>query len=316
MPTKKTTPSSTSKPAAKAPASKAATKAPASAAAAKPAKAAKTASSGARQLAKTAAKTVAKKATKTASQAIKDLTKPAAKATPAKRTARTTAAATGAAVAGAVAAKRPASALRTEESSSVYQLKITLLDTDPAIWRRVQVKSDIHLGQLHEIIQTVMGWEFSHLHAYRPAHNHLGVFPDETYLITDLSMMGDEDETNLDETGFRLEQVLQNPKEYIVYEYDFGDSWEHEIRLEKILPPNTALAAPSCLEGEGACPPEDIGGVWGYYEVLAALADKDHPEHAEMMEYYGKMNLDQQRFGAEEIALVNTELSARFAADD
>jgi hypothetical protein len=113
------------------------------------------------------------------------------------------------------------------ESSQIYQLKISLRDIRPAIWRRLQVRGDVTLAKLHRIIQVAMGWYDSHLHQFIAAGKCYGVPSSDDPFDLDLK----------DERKARLNQVLSKSKQKIVYEYDFGDGWEHEIALEKILQP-------------------------------------------------------------------------------
>ena len=157
----------------------------------------------------------------------------------------------------------------------IYQLKITLKDSRPAIWRRFQVRSDVTLAKLHRIIQEVMGWFDGHLHQFIVGPIYYGV-PDSD----DLSEIRDERKV-------RLDQILSVAGRRIVYEYDFGDGWEHIILLERILSPDPKTRYPRCLGGARACPPEDCGGVHGYVEFLEAIRDPEHEQHEEMLEWIG-----------------------------
>jgi len=157
----------------------------------------------------------------------------------------------------------------------IYQLKITLRESRPPIWRRFQVRSDVTLAKLHRVIQEVMGWLDGHLHQFIVGRISYGV-PDPD----DLSGMRDE-------RKMRLDQILSVPGRRIVYEYDFGDGWEHEIVLEKILSPDPKARYPRCLDGARACPPEDSGGIYGYADFLEAIKNPDHEEHEEMLEWIG-----------------------------
>ena len=162
-----------------------------------------------------------------------------------------------------------------------YQLKITLLDSEPAIWRRFCVPATIRLSQLHKVLQRVMGWTNSYLHAF-----HHG---DDIYQIPypgfdDLNLPGEC--SCHDERKFTLASLLERARQKLYYEYDMGDGWEHEIVLEKILP-GAPAQPPTCLAGENACPPENCGGIGGYYDLLEALADPNHPEHANLIEWMG-----------------------------
>jgi hypothetical protein len=153
-------------------------------------------------------------------------------------------------------------------STKIYQLKITLCDSKPPIWRRVFVEDSISLYELHQIIQIVMGWTNSHLHQF--------IIDGENYTIPDPYTM----RPFVDERRFQLKQVAPQEKIKFVYEYDFGDSWEHQISVEKITQPDSGIQYPICIKGKRACPPEDVGGIGGYYErFLEAMNDPNHEEH-------------------------------------
>ena len=159
--------------------------------------------------------------------------------------------------------------------SAVYQLKVTLKDSKPPIWRRVEVADDITLAKLHRIIQAAMGWTDSHWHMFSLGRTSYGV-PDPDY-----------DEDVRDARRYTSNQLLTEPKQKLSYEYDFGDSWTHEVLLEKVLPPEPGATYPRCTAGKRACPPEDCGGVWGYAEFVEAIADPKHEQHEELLEWVG-----------------------------
>lgn len=171
-----------------------------------------------------------------------------------------------------------------------YQLKITLLESSPAIWRRVVVDGGISLYELHWAIQDVMGWTNSHLHQFK----HKKVYYHEPWEDD-----GWEDDF-FDEHEYSLDQVLTRPKAKMIYEYDFGDSWDHEVVLEKVLEKDPKLKTPVCLEGAMACPPEDCGGIGGYYDYLAAIKNPKHPQHKEIREWLGG-SFDPEKFELEKI---------------
>ncbi len=153
-----------------------------------------------------------------------------------------------------------------------YQLKITLKDIKPPIWRRFVVESSIKLPDLHKVIQTVMGWTNSHLHQF--------VINGNMYPEPDEDSFGD----TIDYNKIILNQVVS--KEGQTFEYDFGDGWEHTIVLEKILddfPQNY----PVCLDGKRSCPLEDCGGPYRYQDLLKALSDPDNEEYKEIIEWAG-----------------------------
>jgi len=161
--------------------------------------------------------------------------------------------------------------------SSIYQIKVTLKDSRPSIWRRVQVPGDILLSRLHAVLQIVMGWTNSHLHQFKVDGRYYGKPAPE---LADMIEV-------IDERQVRLNQIAPSVKARFVYEYDFGDSWEHELVIEKILPPEKGVQYPRCMDGKRACPPDDVGGVWGYQDFLDAMRDPHHPEHEDMVEWIG-----------------------------
>ncbi len=179
-----------------------------------------------------------------------------------------------------------------KQNASIYQLKVTLKHSKPPIWRRIQVKEDATLYKLHQTIQVAMGWTNSHLHQFIAD----GVYYGE--LDTDVGF----DVVSEDRT--RLNKIVSAVKNKFVYEYDFGDGWVHEIVVEKILEPEAKTRYPRCITGKRNCPPEDVGGVWGYSGFLEAIQDKDHPEHEEYLEWIGD-SFDPESFDLEE---VNQEL--------
>ena len=162
----------------------------------------------------------------------------------------------------------------------MYQFKITLLESHPLIWRRIQVK-DCTLDKLHEHIQSVMGWTNSHLH-----HFMIG---EQLYGDPELMKENFEEMAYKDSTTTKISDILpKTGKRFsFIYEYDFGDCWEHEVLFEGCPKPEAGRQYPICLEGERACPPEDVGGVGGYDDFLNTIQDKSHEERAEMFEWAG-----------------------------
>ena len=160
----------------------------------------------------------------------------------------------------------------------LYQLKITLKWSKPPIWRRVVVRADMTLDRLHQVMQLVMGWTNSHLHQFVAGRACYGVLDPE---------MGDVDDETLDEGDFVVADLASAAKTGFIYEYDFGDGWRHEVRVEKVLPPDAGFKHPICMGGANACPPEDCGGMQGYYGLLEALGNPKHPEHEDLTEWIG-----------------------------
>lgn len=179
---------------------------------------------------------------------------------------------------------------KSATSDTVYQLKVTLTDSRPPIWRRIQVPSDITLGKLHRILQAAMGWTDSHLHRFDVKGVSYGLADPELDFRSERSA--------------KLNEVAPTEGFKFRYEYDFGDSWMHNIVVEKILPADPDQRYPVCIKGKRACPPEDCGGVWGYAELEETLKDPSHPEHEEMMEWLDG-DFDPEAFDLEQ---VNQEL--------
>lgn len=162
--------------------------------------------------------------------------------------------------------------------SRIFQFKITLVDSHPLIWRRITVSEDTTFEELHDIIQITMGWDHAHLYEFKVK----GTTVHDTGAIIDPAISPNERDA-LD-TG--LNELLTRVNTKFTYIYDFGDHWEHQIVLEKILRPDAAPSQPQCVGAEGACPPEDCGGIWGYMNLLKILADKKHPEHLDTKEMW------------------------------
>jgi len=160
-------------------------------------------------------------------------------------------------------------------------MKVVLIGSDPEIWRRFIVRSTIRLSRLHDVLQIVMGWTDSHLHAF-----HRGK---DSYMVPypgfDDNSFGVSQRRTHDESKIALGDLVQRPRQKLGYEYDFGDSWEHGLILEKVLPADPELKTPLCLAGENACPLEDTGGLYGYYQMLEALADPKHKDHRHYLDW-------------------------------
>jgi len=157
-------------------------------------------------------------------------------------------------------------------SGVLYQIKIILLGSKPAIWRRIQVE-DCTLDELHEHIQTAMGWTNSHLHQFEINGQQYG----DPELMDD----GFDEFKGTDSTRSMISDIVPTDSKRFAfkYKYDFGDDWEHEVVFEGCPPIEKRKKYPICLEGERACPPEDVGGIWGYQDFLTAIANAKHEEH-------------------------------------
>ncbi len=180
---------------------------------------------------------------------------------------------------------------KAKSAGEVYQLKVTLKSITPPVWRRVQVQ-DCTLAKLHDIFQTCMGWTGSHLHAFEIGGEEYGA-PDPT------GMLETEDERKV-----KLSQFVAGGVKKFTYTYDFGDSWEHVIQVEKTLPAEPGVRYPRCTDGKRACPPEDCGGPWGYGDFLEAIQNPKHEEHEELLEWVGG-EFDPEKF---DVDAVNKQL--------
>lgn len=166
----------------------------------------------------------------------------------------------------------------TSAADSVNQIctvKIELLDTDPLIWREVEVPTSITLKVLHDIVQITMGWLDQHLWEFRIEGRTYGLSRDEDWGAA----------PRTEAIKVRLRDILKLRRTTIEYLYDFGDSWRHRITVTDIRPGQPRVSYPNYVGGEWDCPPENCGGIPGYYNMLDALADPDHPDHAEIAEY-------------------------------
>jgi hypothetical protein len=173
-------------------------------------------------------------------------------------------------------------------SDKIYQIKVTLRHSKPPIWRRLLVSGNATLFDMHKTVQIAMGWTNSHLHQFIIAGEYYGIPSEESW------------EPVNDERKYRLADIAPSERRKFIYEYDFGDSWEHEIVVEKILPVDPQAKYPSCLKGKRACPPEDVGGVWGFAEFLEARKDPQHEEHESYIEWWGGP-YDPEEFDLEEV---------------
>lgn len=193
--------------------------------------------------------------------------------------------------------KRKARALKKEQerqaqtSGRVYQIKVTLTGSEPPIWRRVEVPGEYTLLQLHRIMQTVMEWDGSHLHEFKIGRMTFGNPEFDGGLFGPRVL--DEEDVKLNELGLRARSEFS-------YVYDFGDNWHHTLLLEKALDADPNTEYPVCTGGEMAAPPDDCGGLGGYYNLQEILEDPADPEYEERKEWFGG-GLDATAFDLEMI---------------
>jgi hypothetical protein len=157
----------------------------------------------------------------------------------------------------------------------VFQLRIRLEGIDPVVWRRVLVPGSVRLAKLHAMFQAAMGWTDSHLHAFQIGGQLFGM------------CVVDWDEDEIDEREVTVVAALRDQRRF-VYDYDFGDSWSHEVVVEDFRRLPIGLKHAVCLDGENACPPEDCGGAGMYAVLCEALADPSHEEHDEYSQWLGE----------------------------
>ena len=170
---------------------------------------------------------------------------------------------------------------RGKAHAPLYQLKVVLLGVAPPVWRRLHVPGNAKLDWLHAALQVAVGWTNSHLHQFTVGE---ACYSDTSHYFAEF----EDDQEILEESTFTLRQIAPQEGDVFRYDYDFGDSWEHEITVEKILPNPAAASFALCLEGARACPPEDCGGIPGYEELLKILKNRKHPEHKRMKEWLGR----------------------------
>ncbi|VAX35481.1 hypothetical protein MNBD_UNCLBAC01-755 [hydrothermal vent metagenome] len=174
------------------------------------------------------------------------------------------------------------------QKPKIHQLKITLSYITPPIWRRIEVAEDVTLSQLALILMGVMGWDGGHLHQFRINGEFYGI--------------PNEDLETIDECTVSLKDILDQGVSKFVFDYDFGDSWEHVVKVEKMVELEKGVKYPRCIKGARQCPPEDCGGVPGYEEFLKAMSDPKHSEHESMCEWIGG-EFDPEKFDCKDFSI-------------
>jgi hypothetical protein len=165
-------------------------------------------------------------------------------------------------------------------TSVIYRFKVVLMESHPPIWRQIEVP-ECTLDDLHEHIQTAMGWTNSHLHQF--------IVDDECYGDPELLDDGFYEAEIVDSTDTSLSTLFGKARRgtRFRYQYDFGDGWEHDVTFEGRFATEPGVKYPRCVDGERACPPEDVGGVWGYADFLEAISHPKHESHEDMLEWIG-----------------------------
>jgi len=154
----------------------------------------------------------------------------------------------------------------------ICRIKVSLRHIRPPIWRRFEIAENVTMDALHDVLQIVMGWTDSHLHEFRVGTQRIGI-------------ADGEDPMTIDEKRVWLGRLLEDRARSMVYAYDFGDDWEHDVVVESLAEVDPKATYPRCLAGKRACPPEDCGGPHGYEELLRAFAEPDNQELSEIREW-------------------------------
>jgi pRiA4b ORF-3-like protein len=180
-----------------------------------------------------------------------------------------------------------------------HRKSVILLGTNPPIWRRLLVPADVTLARLHDVLQAAMGWEDGHMHEFCVGRRRIGR-PDAEDLL--MGMPSVENERTV-----RLSGILGRVGAKAIYTYDFGDTWEHGVILEKRLPSDPNTTYPVCTDGQLACPPEDCGGIPGFYDLVEAISDPNHKRHEEMRDWIGD-DFDPQAFSSDKVNRLLTRM--------
>jgi hypothetical protein len=178
--------------------------------------------------------------------------------------------------------------------ASVHTIKIGLRGMRPPVWRRLEVPSGTRLDALSTVIQVAFGWVGYHLWVFETARGEFGVSDPE---------LGHRDAATV-----TLKAVAPRAGARLRYIYDFGDDWQHDIMVEAVGPADSDACYPRCTAGRRAGPPEDCGGVWGFAELLEILADPQHEEHAERLEWLGVDSAEEFDPAAFDLAEINRDL--------
>ena len=191
----------------------------------------------------------------------------------------------------------------------IYQLKITLNDIEPPIWRRIQIPNTSTFWDLHSYIQDAFGWTNSHMHKF----TYTDAFTDNS--IIKPIVIGipfepefEEEEHVLPGWEYKIKYYIEGETNSIEYTYDLGDNWKHTIELEKILVPVKGFKYPFCVDGERACPPEDCGGPYGYAGLLETLFDPSDPDHEGMTAWVDAIKgytFDPEQFYAAQVRFIS-----------
>lgn len=163
------------------------------------------------------------------------------------------------------------------KKAKIYTFIIELDGSNPAIWRRFKVFDNLKMDVFHQVLQIIMGWHDSHLHEFIISKNSYGLIDPD-----------DDNGNMVDESKFRINDLINKSGQKFQYIYDFGDDWNHRLVLEDTEENEGGQVLPLCIAGQGSCPPEDCGGIHGYYEFVEAMQSPKHGRHKELKKWYGK----------------------------
>ena len=187
--------------------------------------------------------------------------------------------------------------------NKIHQFRITLKKSKPLIWRRIQVPTNFTFWELHCAIQDAMGWQDYHLHEFKFLKNRklrdfyrIGIPDDSGFGMGTLPGWDIDMKTFFKEIGTKC-----------TYDYDFGDNWEHTVELEKIISTEKDAEYPRCVAGKRACPPEDCGGLWGYYNLIEVMKNPEHERYDELSEWLNGTTLDPEAFDAQKIEFTDSK---------
>ena len=174
----------------------------------------------------------------------------------------------------------------------VFEIQIILRGSKPKIWRRMLIPSDLPLSDFHEVIQTSMGWQDSHLHQF-----------EKNNIYYTMKIEGDDFYDNKKKKDYKdlvVSDLLTKKHDRITYEYDSEDRWEHDIFLEEIVPSDSQTKYPLCIEGKMSCPPEDCGGIQGYHDILVIIKNPEHIYYENYKDWLDE-DFDPEYFDLEEV---------------
>lgn len=179
------------------------------------------------------------------------------------------------------------------KSDKILELKITLNNIRPPIYRKIQVPDFYTFHQLHHLIQLAFEWENIHMYTFFDKDSEISAFEDDF-----------SERQPGDAKKIKLKERFKSLKDRLLYVYDFGDNWEHTVELEKVLDADPSKRYPACISGQRNAPPEDVEGAFGFEDFVEAMNDMKHPQHDDFIEWYGRF--------FDEMAFSKSKINTRF----